>query len=110
MQKGDGYRGTREEMERAIRRLNVLEYVILGFAVLVALGGGAAVAYILSAGTDLPFRPTWIVLSLLLLIIPGALVFGRDHMKHRTPRGGDDALHRPPGDTDSANEEGKDDR
>lgn len=81
MSERDGYRGTREEMERAIRRLNVLEYLILGFTVLVALGGGAAVAFLLSAGTELPFRATWAALSLLLLIIPGALVFGRDRRK-----------------------------
>ena len=85
----DGFRGTREEMDRAIRRLNVLEYVILGFAVLVALGGGAAVALLLSSGTDLPFRLTWAVLSILLLVIPGALVLGKDRAKKRRQRGED---------------------
>jgi predicted lysophospholipase L1 biosynthesis ABC-type transport system permease subunit len=85
----DGFRGTREEMERAIRRLNVLEYVILGFAVLVALAGGAAVAFILSSGTNLPFRLTWAVLSILLLVIPGALVLGKDRAKKRRPPGED---------------------
>jgi predicted lysophospholipase L1 biosynthesis ABC-type transport system permease subunit len=81
MGEGDGFEGTREEMDRAIRRLNVLEYLILGFLVLVALLGGAAVAFMLSAGTDLPFRATWAVLSFLLLVVPGILVLGRDRIR-----------------------------
>jgi uncharacterized membrane protein len=86
------YRGTRKEMERAIRRLNALEYVILGFAVIVAMAGGGVVAYILSSGTALPFRLTWVVLSLLLLIVPGAVVLGRDRLRdRRVGRSGEDS-------------------
>jgi predicted lysophospholipase L1 biosynthesis ABC-type transport system permease subunit len=90
MAEGDGFRGTREEMDRAIRRLNVLEYLILGVVILLALAGGAAVAFLLSAGTDLPFRATWAVLSFLLLVIPGVLVFGRDRRRERGRRKGRD--------------------
>lgn len=79
----NGFPGTREEMERAIRRLNMLEYLILAAAFLLALAGGGVVAYVLSAGTTLPFRLMWAVLTLLLLVIPGALVFGRDHIQQR---------------------------
>ena len=71
-------------MERAIRRLNVLEYVILAAAFLLALAGGGAAAYILSAGTNLPFRLTWVLITFTLLIIPGLLVFGRDYLKRRS--------------------------
>ncbi|CAN5739864.1 hypothetical protein BH23GEM11_BH23GEM11_20990 [soil metagenome] len=71
----DPYAGTREELDRAIRRLDALEWVILVAAVGLALGGGALVAWMLSAGTGLGFRSTWIVLSLLLLVIPGGIVF-----------------------------------
>ena len=71
----DPYAGTREEMQRAIRRLDALEWVILFAAVGFAMGGGALVAWILSAGTGLGFRSTWIVLSILLLVIPGGIVF-----------------------------------
>jgi len=74
----DPYRGTREDMRRAIRRLDALEWVILGFSTLLSLGGGAGVAWILSQGTDLPFRLIWGVVSIGLLLIPGAMVFGRD--------------------------------
>ncbi len=70
-------------MERAIRRLNVLEYLILAASFLLALAGGGLAAYILSVGTALPFRLTWAIISLTLLVIPGILVFGRDYWKHR---------------------------
>ncbi len=79
----NGFPGTREEMERAIRRLNVLEYLILAAAFILALGGGGAVAYILSAGTSLPFRLTWAIITVLLLVVPGLLVFGRDRFRRR---------------------------
>ena len=77
-------------MERAIRRLNALEYLILASAFFLALAGGGVAAYILSAGTQIPFRLMWAVISLSLLIIPGSLVFGRDHLKRRrqAPRHG----------------------
>ncbi len=81
MAEGEGFKETREEMERAIRRLNALEYVILVAAVLVALAGGGIVAFLLSAGTDLPLRPTWAILSLLLIIVPAAVVFGRERAR-----------------------------
>jgi len=82
---GNGFEGTREEMERAIRRLSVLEYVIFAAAFLLALAGGGVAAYILSVGTVLPFRLTWALISLILLIIPGLLVFGRDCLERRNP-------------------------
>ena len=83
MSEGHGFEGTREEMEKAIRRLNVLEFVILAAAFLLALGGGWVAAFLLSTGTSLPFRLTWAVFSLLLLIVPGVLVFGREHLRRR---------------------------
>ena len=75
------YAGTREEMEKAIRRLDSLEWMILLAAVVMALGGGALVAWMLSAGTGLAFRPTWILLSILLLVIPGGIVYFREYRK-----------------------------
>jgi membrane protein implicated in regulation of membrane protease activity len=65
-------------MERAIRRLNILEYIIIAAAFVLALGGGGLAAYILSSGTALPFRLTWAAISLLLFIVPGLIVFGRN--------------------------------
>lgn len=77
---GDHFDGTRDEMDRAIRRLDTLEWMILGFAILVALLGGAGVAFLVAAGTGLPFRPTWAVVAILLLGVPGAFVFGREFL------------------------------
>ncbi len=84
MEQENGFEGTREEMERAIRRLNTLEYVILVASFLLALAGGGVVAFLLSSGTALPFRLTWGVVSILLLLIPGLLVFGRNRPGRRT--------------------------
>ncbi|TVR53034.1 MAG: hypothetical protein EA421_12230 [Gemmatimonadales bacterium] len=74
----DPFKGTREEMDKVIRNLDMLEWVILFLATGLALGGGALVAWILSVGTRLPFRLTWAVLSVLLLVIPAFVVFGRE--------------------------------
>jgi hypothetical protein len=76
--KGSAYSGTREEMSRAIRRLDLLEWLILLMAVGFALVGGAGVAWILSVGTGLGFRSTWAVLSILLLGVPGVVVWMRE--------------------------------
>lgn len=77
------YKGTRKELDRAIRRLDTFEYLVMGAAVVIALVGGAAVAFILSAGTELGFFPTWVVLSIVLLAVPGILVLGRDRWQKR---------------------------
>jgi hypothetical protein len=73
----EAFPGTRADMHRAIRRLNALEWILLLAAVVMALGGGALVAWILSTGSDLSFRATWAVLSVILLVAPGILVFLR---------------------------------
>ena len=68
-------------MERAIWRLNVLEYLMMGMTAVLALGGGALVAWILMTSFGVPFRPSWVIASLLLFIIPGLVVFGRERRK-----------------------------
>ena len=83
MSADNGFDGTMEEVERAIRRLSVFEYVILAASFALALGGGGLAAYLLSTGTRLPFRFTWAVVSMGLLIIPGFFVFGRDYLERR---------------------------
>ncbi len=64
--------------DRAIRRLDVLEYVILLAAALMALLGGALVAWLLMALAGFSFRITWVVSSILLFVIPGASVYLRE--------------------------------
>jgi hypothetical protein len=76
-------RVTSEVARRAIRRLDFLEWVILGAAVAMAVGGGALVAWVLS-GSDHPrFRTLWMVTSAVLLIVPGIVVFLRQRQDQR---------------------------
>lgn len=77
----EDFQGTREELDRAVSRLDLLEWMILGFAVLVALVGGAFIAFLLSSGTGLSFGSTWVVVSILLLAVPGAIVFARERRR-----------------------------
>lgn len=65
-------------MERAVGRLNLVEYVLMGGAAIVALLGGAAVGWILQITAGIPFRISWFVSSLLLFVVPGAAVLRRE--------------------------------
>ena len=76
-------RATREVAARAIRRLDVLEWVILSGAILLALAGGALVALLLSVPFGFPFGITWIAASLLLFGIPGAVALRRIRREER---------------------------
>ena len=70
--------GTRRVMDRAIRRLDLFEYVLFGGAAFVSLLGGAAIAWILQVLVGAPFRIFWVVMSLLLFVVPGAVVLRRE--------------------------------
>ena len=74
----DGNRGVRRDMARAVRRLSILEYLILAAAAGMALGGGALVALLLNELTGVPFRVSWFISSLLLFSVPGFFVFRRE--------------------------------
>jgi hypothetical protein len=78
MMGGEAHPETRRMMETAIRRLNVLEYVILGVAMALALLAGALAAWMVENVTGAPFRPTWAVSSLLFFIVPGWIVLRRE--------------------------------
>lgn len=68
---------------RAVRRLNVLEYVILAVAAVLAMLAGLLAAIVLGAALELPFRPTWMVASLVLFIVPAAAAYLRArHLDH----------------------------
>ena len=82
---GDGNRAVREEMERVIRRLNVLEYLILGAAALMALGGGALTALLLKESFGSSFRTAWFVSSLLLFLVPGVFVLRKESKQGDSP-------------------------
>lgn len=65
-------------MQRVIRRLSALEYVILAGALLLALLGGALAAWLLRVAAGFPFGVSWAVASLLLFVLPAAAVYGRE--------------------------------
>ena len=57
--------------QRAIRRLDMLEWLIFAGGAVFSTMAGALIAWILSTAEGLPFRSTWISASLLLFIVLG---------------------------------------
>jgi len=70
-------RVTREVATRAVRRLDVLEWVILFGAAVLSAAAGALVALMVARPLGLPYRMTWIVASLLIFGVPGWLAVRR---------------------------------
>ena len=70
-------RVTREVADRAIQRLGVLEGVLLGLAAVGALLAGALTGWLASDALGWPFRPVWLVSSLLFFIVPGGIAWMR---------------------------------
>ncbi len=70
-------RATSEVVRRAIWRLDVLEWVIIVAAAGLVIGGGALMALLISDPWGLGFRATWVGTSLLLLVVPGAIMLPR---------------------------------
>jgi uncharacterized membrane protein len=68
---------TQEVAQRAIRRLDVLEWFILAAGVLLAVAAGALVAWMLAGPTGLGFRSLWIAASLALFVVPGGVAIMR---------------------------------
>jgi uncharacterized membrane protein len=62
---------------RAIRRLDILEWLILFGAMLLATGGGAVVAWLIAPTLLFQFRTTWIGTSILLFVLPGTFALAR---------------------------------
>lgn len=87
-------REVRAGLDRAVRRLNVLELILLGAAVIVALAGGWLAALLGARAFGLPFRTTWITASLAFFIIPALLALGIERFKRagarRTAEASDD--------------------
>lgn len=78
--------GTPQEvMERAIRRLGVLEYLFLGLAAIAALVAGALVAWLLQQEIGWNFRVTWAATAMLLFLIPGFISWWRVRKDEQTP-------------------------
>ena len=73
--------GEREALNWVLRRLDVLEYLILFLALVLALLGGALVGWLLHSTLGLSFRWGWAAGSLLLFILPGGFVYLREFQK-----------------------------
>jgi hypothetical protein len=70
-------RVAQEITSRAIRRLDILEWVILGGAAGLALAGGAAVAWLVHEPVGVGFRTVWATASLGLFVVPGVITVSR---------------------------------
>lgn len=70
-------RAASEVTRRAIRRLDVLEWVILAVTVGLAIGGGWLLAWILVGTSSDGFRMAWMITAALLFIVPGLIVFAQ---------------------------------
>ena len=70
----DKHAKTRRTMEVAIKRLNVLEYVILAVVIVITLAVGAFAAWLFQGATGISFRISWIVASLLFFGGPCLLI------------------------------------
>ena len=68
---------THEVALRAIRRLDILEWVTLSGAAMLAVGGGALLALLLEEMVPWSFRTIWIVAALLFFLVPGAVALTR---------------------------------
>ena len=71
-------------MATAVRRLNVMEFVLLGMAGVLALLGGALAAFALQGALGFPFRTAWAVSSLLFFVVPGVVVLMRERRARDT--------------------------
>jgi uncharacterized membrane protein len=74
---------TREITARAIRRLDILEWVILTGVAALSVVGGWLVALVLSTAVGLPFRPVWIAAAVLIFSVPGAIAWRRTRREDR---------------------------
>lgn len=87
-------REVRATLNRALRRLGILELILLGAAAIAALGGGWLAALLAAKAFELPFRATWIASSLAFFVIPALLAlgierFGRGAAKRKDRATGD---------------------
>ncbi len=78
-------RAARKVMNRAIRRLNVLEWLLLGAAAVASLAGGWLAALLGRSALGLPFRGTWMTASLLLFLIPGGIAWAAERRSRKAP-------------------------
>ena len=77
---------TRQVASRAVRRLDLLEWGLLGVTAVLAALGGALVAALLSGPLGVSFRGAWVVASVLMFAVPGALALRKMREEERALR------------------------
>ncbi len=77
----------RATLQRAARRLNILELIVLGAAVIASAAGGWVAALLAGRAFGLPFRATWVGASLALFVVPAAVAFLMDRRRRKTRTG-----------------------
>jgi len=85
-------RVTSEVARRAIRRLDVIEWVILFGAAALSIAGGWLVAAILVGRDHESHRIVWMVVSVVLFVAPGAAALARFRQDKRE-KGPSEGLH-----------------
>ena len=92
----------RAALKRAARRLNILELIILGAAVIASTAGGWLAALLAGWAFGFPFRTTWVVASLALFAIPALVAFlvNKRRQKPRAKPARDEPGQSPAGDTE----------
>ncbi len=76
-------RAVAEVARRAIRRLDILEWLIYAGAAGLAILGGAGVAWLLSQAGGADFRATWIVGSLVIFVVAGLIAVVKNRKDER---------------------------
>lgn len=76
-------RHIREVARRAVWRITVLEYVLLGAAAVLAVLAGGLAAWALARWGGLPLVPSWIVVAVLVFAIPALAVWYRERREDR---------------------------
>lgn len=75
----------RAALNRAARRLNILELIVLGAAIIASTAGGWLAALLAGRAFGFPFRTTWVVASLALFAIPALVAFLVEKRRQTTP-------------------------
>jgi len=88
---GDGpseeeIRLAREVTARAIRRLDMLEWVGLAVGAVLATAAGALMAFLFARPLGLPFRGMWIGTALLLFVVSGVAGWIRNRREEQRER------------------------
>ncbi len=73
-------------MDRAVRRLGVIELLLLLLAALAALLAGALTGWILNQALAWSFRWSWSVSSMVYFVVPGGIAWWKSRHEARQGR------------------------